>query len=100
MGWLAVLLAGVGAFLLFKSGHTILMVLAIIATLGTFWSFGIMHNYATNLARRRASYTGRFFDCTDQEVQAVPNWIALINMLFTLAGLVLLITGIVFLIRE
>ncbi len=100
MGWLPVLLSGVAAFLLFKTGHTVLMVIAIVAAVGSLWSWGIMHNYATDLAKRRSNYTGRFYDITDSEAGAVPNWIAIVNMIFSLAGLVLVITGIVFMVRQ
>ena len=100
MGWLSVLLSGVAAFLLFKTGHTVLMVLAIVAAVGCFWSWGIMHNYATDVAKRKSNYTGGFYDITHREAQAVPDWISMVNMLFSLAGLVLLITGIVMMVRK
>lgn len=100
MGWLSVLLSGIAAFLLFKTGHTALMILAIIAAVGCLWSWGIMHNYATDLAKRRSNYTGGFYGITNQEAQAVPDWISTVNMLFSLVGLVLLITGIVMMMRQ
>ncbi len=100
MGWLSVLLSGIAAFLLFNTGHTVLMILAIIAAVGCFWSLGIMHNYATDLAKRRSNYTSGFYDITNREAQAVPDWISTVNMLFSLAGLVLLITGIVMMVRK
>jgi uncharacterized membrane-anchored protein len=100
MGWLSVLLSGIAAFLLFKAGHTVLMILAILAAVGCFWSWGIMHNYATDLAKRRSDYTGGFYDITNREAQAVPDWISTVNMVFSLAGLVLLITGIVMMVRK
>lgn len=43
MGWLSVLLSGAAACLLFASGHTVLMVVAIVAAIGCFWSWGVMH---------------------------------------------------------
>ena len=100
MGWLSVLLSGVAAFLLFKTGHTLLMVFAIVAAVGCFWSWGIMHNYATELAKRRSNYTAGFYDITNREAQAVPNWLATLNMIFTLAGVTLLIIGIVFMVQK
>jgi hypothetical protein len=80
MGWLSVLLSGVAAYLLFSSGHTVLMVVAIATTVGGFWSWGVMHNYATDAAKRRSDYTGGFFDFTKEEAKAVPNWITLVNI--------------------
>lgn len=100
MGWFSVVLSGIAALLLFKTGHTILMVIAIITAIGCFWSLGIMHNYATELAKRRPNYRGEFYDITHQEAQEVPDWISWINMAFSLLGLILLITGIVFIIRQ
>jgi hypothetical protein len=99
MGCLSVLLAGVAAFLLFRTGHTVLMILAIVVGVGCFWSWGIMHNYATEAAKHRPNYTGGFCDITGREAQAVPNWISMVNMLFSLAGLVLLVIGIVMIVR-
>lgn len=100
VGWLSVLFSGVAAFLLFKTGHTILMVIAIVSAVGCFWSWGIMHNYATEAAKRRPDYTGGFYDITNREAKAVPDWVATLNMIFALVGVVLLITGIVFMVRK
>ncbi|MCG2815231.1 MAG: hypothetical protein L6425_04775 [Candidatus Aminicenantes bacterium] len=100
MGWLSVFLSGIAAFLLFKTGHTILMILSIVAAIGSLWSWGIMHNSATELAKRRANYTGGFYDITDQEAQSVPDWINIINIVFSLVGFVLLFTGIVMMTRK
>jgi len=72
-----------------------LMVLSIVDLLGCFWSWGVMHNYATEMAKRRSSYTGGFYDLTEREVEAVPDWIAGVNLLFSLGSVALLVTGIV-----
>ena len=95
MGWLSVLLSGIAAFLLFKSGHMFLMTLAIIAAIGCFWSWGVMHNFATEAARRRQNYTGGFYDMTSSEAEAAPDWVTWINMALSLLGLVMFIGGIV-----
>ncbi|MGB2984526.1 MAG: hypothetical protein WBE26_01475 [Phycisphaerae bacterium] len=100
MGWLSLLPSGIAIVLFFKTGHTVLMVIAIVALVGCFWSWGIMHNYATELAKRRSNYTGGFYDVTKREAHSVPDWITVINMVFSLAGLVLLTTGIVLTIRK
>ncbi len=68
MGWLSVLLSGIAAYLLFASGHTILMIVAITTAAGSLWSWGIMHNYATNAAKHRSDYTGGFYDFTNNPV--------------------------------
>jgi hypothetical protein len=95
MGWISVLLSGIAIFLMFKLGNTFLMTLSIIATIGCFWSWGVMHNYVTELAKRRRNYTGGFYDFTPKEIQAVPNWITWLNMGFTFMGVILLIIGII-----
>jgi len=79
MGWLSVLLSAVAAFLFYRSGHMALMILAIIAVLGNFWSLGVMHNFATEFAKRRPNYTGGFCDITRQEAKSVPDWISWTN---------------------
>lgn len=89
------MLSAFGAVLMYKTGHSFLMVLAIIAAVGCFWSWGIMHNYATELAKHRKSYTGGFYDITPGEAQSVPELVAGINMGFSLAGLILFIMGLV-----
>ena len=96
MGWLSVLLSGVAAYLLFSSGHMALMVVAIVTAVGCLWSWGIMHNYATDAAKRRSDYTGGFYDFTKQEAEAVPNWITVVNIGFNFVSVILLIAGIVF----
>jgi hypothetical protein len=100
MGWLSVLLSGVAAYLLFVSDHTVLMGVAIATTVGCFWSWGVMHNYATDAAKRRSDHTGGFYDLTKQEAEAVPNWITVVNMVFSFLGIILLIAGIVFKVSE
>jgi hypothetical protein len=100
MGWLPVLLSGIAAFLLHRTNHPVLAVLAAIAAAGCFWSWGVMHNYATELAKRRPGYTGGFYDITDREADAVPDWIAWTAAAFALVGLILLIVGLISVIRQ
>ena len=93
MGWLNVLLSAFAGVLLYDTAHTVLLVLAIGATIGSFWSWGIMHNYATEAAKGRPSYRGGFNDIRVEEANSVPNWIALVNFGFSFAGILLLITA-------
>ena len=76
------------------------MALAIVTAVGSFWSWGIIHNFATESAKKRTNYTGGFYDLTQQEAESTPNWITLINMGFSLAGLGLLVMGVIFILRE
>jgi len=100
MGWFFGLLSGAAAMLLFETGHTILMSAAILAATGIFWSWGKMRRYVASLAKRRAEYTGGLSDITDREIQGVPDWVATVNMVCSLAGLILLLAGIVFIIQS
>jgi len=93
MGKFHVGICFIAAVLLFNTGHLYLMTLAIISGIGSFWSWGIMHNYAFEQAAKRRNFTGRFYDITPQEADAVPNWITLINMIFSFIGIALLIAG-------
>ena len=95
MGWLSVLVGVAAAVLLYGTGHGILFSLAVVSAAGCFWSWGIMHNYATNTAKKRSSYSGGFYDFTGQETQSAPNWITVVNMLLTLIAVGLLIIGLV-----
>lgn len=72
MGFLSVLISAVAAVLFYMTGHLAHMILAIIVAFGSFWSWGVLRN----------------------EAQAAPNWIKLINLAFTIIGIVLLFTGI------
>ena len=56
---------------------------------------GMMHNYATDAAKRRSDHTGGFYDFRKQDADAVPNWITVVNMGFSFLGVLLLIAGIV-----
>ena len=94
MGWLGVVLGIVTAFLLWGTGHPVLLSLAILAAAGCFWSWGIMHNFATEMAKQRPSYKGGFYDITEAEANSVPNWITNLNILFTLVSVVLLIVAV------
>ena len=95
MGWLSVLLGGIAGALFFKTDHMILLSLSIICAVGCFWSWGVMHNFAMELARRRSNFTGDFYDVHIREAQSVPNWITAINILFSVSSLILLIIAII-----
>ena len=96
MGWLSVLLSVIAAILFYRTEHTVLMILAILVSVVCFWSWGIMHNFALVQSRYRPGYTGRFFDITNDEADAVPDWITWVNIIFTVVGLGFLIAGAVF----
>jgi len=95
MAWLSVAIAIIACLLLYGTGHLILLGLAILSVIGGIWSWGIMHNYATEAAKYRSSYKGKFYDFTEDEVVIVPDKLAAINMIFSIIGLVMMIIGIV-----
>lgn len=95
MGWLSIV-AGIGAVVLFFFGeHTVLAGLAGISTAGSFWAHGVMHNFATESARRPRSFEGGFCDFNDRDLDADPNRLALANMATSLACFVPLIAAII-----
>jgi hypothetical protein len=100
MGWFFGFLSGVAALLMFETDHTILMAISIVAAAAVFWSWGKMRTYVTTMAKRSTNGAGGFSDRGDREAQGVPDWIAAVNMVCSVAGLVLLIAGIFFIIRS
>jgi len=86
---------GFAVLLLLGTGHNVLVTLAIIAGAGCFWSWGVMHNYATEEAKKRSGYNGDFYDITAREASSVPSWITILNFFFTLAALGFFVTAIV-----
>ncbi len=93
MGWFQVAIGLVACILLYGTEHRIAFWVAVVATAGTLWSYGVMHNFATEAAKRRASYKGGFYDIIAKEADSVPNSIAGANLLFSLASFGLLLYG-------
>ncbi|MDO8733585.1 MAG: hypothetical protein Q7K21_00305, partial [Elusimicrobiota bacterium] len=75
MGWLSILIGIITSWLFYRSNQITLFLITIVFTVISFWSWGIMHNYATEAAKKRATYKGDFYDFTEQEVNSIPNWI-------------------------
>lgn len=78
-------------YFLYKAENDVLFYIAIIAFIAQFWSFGIMHNYATKAATQRSNYRGGFNDFTKKEALSVPDRITQMNMVasFTCYGLLI-----------
>ncbi len=95
MGWLPVLVDLVASGLLYDTGHPFLLTFSIVAAIGCFWSWGIMHNFATEAARKRSNHSGRFYEITEEEADSVPNWITYLNFGFSIPAVLLLIAAIV-----
>ena len=94
MGWLPIVCAAIAAVLFYVSGYSWLFWSSVVSGVVATWSYGIMHNYAMEAARRRPGFSGRFYDISEREADAAPNWLAALNMLSSLAAFVLLIAAI------
>jgi len=99
------------AIAFYNTGHPILFSLSVVTSIVSFWSWGIMHNYATCSAKRRHDLTiemmraegrsekeiqrldARLINPEPIDIQAVPDWLAQVNMAATLTGFVLLVWG-------
>ena len=93
MGWLSIIAGAGAATLFFLGGYLALAGAAALVTVGAFWTYGVMHNFATDSAKRRRSYDGGFSDLSENDLNAVPNGLALLNLLASLACFGLLITA-------
>lgn len=112
-GLISVIISVLAAIAFFGTGHPFLFWLCVAIAVASFWSWGVMHNYALNSAKARWDQIrenmiqeGRSpgeIDRLDSapihvstgDVNAVPDWLARVNMLVTVAGLGLLIWGII-----
>ena len=57
-------------------------------------TYGIMHNYATESAKKRLDYSGKFYDFTHRDADAIPDWLAQVNFLLSIITLGFLVYGI------
>ena len=94
MGLLGIVLSVVAAWLLRDDGW--LWLVAAAGALLQFWTYGIMHNHAVESAKKRpGGYSGGFHDLSHLDLDAVPNWIAVVNMAGFVAAVCLLVAGFV-----
>lgn len=112
-GLISVIISVLAAIAFFGTGHPLLFWLCVVMVVFSFWSRGVMHNYAMNSAKDRWDrirenmiQEGRSpeeiqrldsipIHPSNADVNAVPDWLATVNMLVTFAGLGLLIWGII-----
>ena len=94
MGFLGVVIAGIATWLLWDNGWPLITVSIIVIAI-EFWSWGVMHNHAVDAAKKKPGYSGKFYDFTKREVESVPDWLAVMNLLGFIAAVGLLITGLV-----
>ncbi len=93
MGFVGVVLAIIAAILLKNNGW--LLLISTIVGFINLWSWGIMHNFATEKAKKRDSYSDGFYDFTESEVESVPDWLSAINLLGFIVAIGLVIIGLI-----
>ena len=94
MGWLGVVISAIAAWLLWDN-RWLWFIVAVGVGVIELWSWGMMHNYTTEAAKHRESYTGGFYDFTEREVEAAPDWIVQLNLVGFIAAIGILIVGLI-----
>lgn len=111
MGWLSFLIAAIPVYLFWSSNHYALVALAVINALVNFWSYGVMHNYAVSSSSQRIKrlrenlqnqedFTPERQAALDRiplelDPNAVPDWLAKVNLATTILGVLCIVTGII-----
>jgi len=112
-GKISLIINALAALAFFGTGHPILFWICIVSLVVSFWSYGIMHNYASTRAKERWDILrenmireGRPAEdieridntpikMTHSDALSVPDWLSSVNMASTFAGMILLIWGII-----
>lgn len=110
-GFVGVIVCVAGAAMLYETGHPVLFWLAVSVSIVSIWTLGIMHNYALNSARIRnemlasnMAHDGRSKEDVEKvkdriirlgprDLDTVPNGLAMVDMLATIVGFILFISG-------
>lgn len=111
-GWISVIASLIATILLYGTEHLYLFIFAILIAIACFWTFGIMHNYATNSAKARhdrilenmkwegrskeeiTAFDNRIINPSPQDVDVVPDKLAFINMIVSITGYILLLIAV------
>ena len=112
-GLISVIISVLAAIAFYGTGHPLLFWLCVTIAALSFWSWGVMHNYAMNSAKARWDrirenmiQEGRFPEEIDRldstpihpsigDVNVVPDWLSTVNMVVTFTGLGLLVWGVI-----
>jgi len=112
-GKISLIINALAALAFFDTGRPILFWSCIVSLVISFWSYGVMHNYAFTRAKERWDnlrenmiQEGRPAEdieridntpitLTHSDALSVPNWLSTVNMISTFAGMILLIWGII-----
>ena len=104
MGWLAVLIATIPAVLLWGAG--VIWFIALGNAVLNFWSFGVMHNFATAAGAERIRQLRKNLEGEEltperqlgllslrpeKNLEHVPNWLTIVNMASTIMAVGLLV---------
>lgn len=113
-GWISVISSLLAAILLYGTGPSYLFIFAILITIACFWTFGIMHNYAINSAKSRhdrilenmriegrsekeiTAFDNRIIKPALDDVSAVPDKLAFVNVIVSITGYILLLLAVYF----
>lgn len=95
MGWLSVAFGVAASLLFYVQDRYVLLTAAVICCAATLWSYGVMHNYAIEAASQRTSFRGGFYDIEPSEADSVPDWLAGVNMGFSLISFGLCVASVV-----
>ena len=108
-GFISVAISSIAAFIFYSTGYSILLILSILITIICFWTWGVMHNYATLSAKARhdrimesmksegksakeiEEFDLKIISPTIHDINTVPDKLTNINMLFSFLGVILLI---------
>ncbi|HEY0048451.1 MAG TPA: hypothetical protein VGB68_04140 [Pyrinomonadaceae bacterium] len=103
MGWLLFIICIAPLYLLYNTGQPIIWVITLVNAIANLWSYGVMHNYAVQSSAKKIkqlqenlALEGRLNNQKQSEIdrqkldiilQAVPNWLANVNILTFLIGI-------------
>jgi hypothetical protein len=110
-GFLPIAICLAGAITLYGTGHPILFGLAVVVSVISFWTLGLMHNFAADSAKSQNDrlienmaaegrsneeierVNSRIIRYSSADLNAVPNSLAMVDMIATAVGAILLVCG-------
>lgn len=96
MGWVPVVIGVLAALILYQQDRPVLLVVAVVSAIGTFWTYGMMHNYAYYAAWLRRRHRGGEQGILAEDAETAPNGLAVANFLCTLVSVGLLVFALVY----
>lgn len=108
-GWISAVICASATFLLFRGQHYILAAIMTATLFVNFWSFGVMHNFAVSRSYEKMKRLQQHLANTNHSPEQqealdrlklkeipedIPDWLARVNLVSTLTGLLALIGAI------